>query len=303
MIKGFRIFGLEIALVSLLILVVFLWPKGANTEDPIVNDQRLPQVVKAVDLNKRFTFAGELIPNDFDARERLDRELLVNSYWQSNTMLNIKSANRYFPVIEKILKEENVPDDFKFLAVAESNLRNVVSPAKAVGFWQIRKLAAKEAGLEVNSEVDERYHVEKATRAAARYLKQLKNRFGTWIDAAAAYNVGPTNYSKIRRAQGEDSYFDLNLNQETSRYVFRLVAIKEVLSTPTNFGFYLELTELYPPLDNYYEVKVDSTVNSWKSFASEHGITYRELKVYNPWLRDNKLTVKNNKYRVRIPRS
>lgn len=262
----------------------------------------LPQVIKSVDLNKQFDWAGEIMPSNFDTKERLDRELSVNAYWQSSTLLNIKASNRYFPVIERILAEEGVPDDFKYLAVAESNLRNVVSSANAKGFWQFRKLAAKEMGLEVNDEVDERYHVEKATRAACKYLKQLHRRFGSWTDASASYNIGPTNLSRIMKKQGQDSFYDLNLGEETSRYIFRLMAIKEILKNYEQFGFYVDISEKYPPLDNYYEVHVDSSVDSWSEFAKNHGITYRMLKIYNPWLRENTLTVIKNSYVIRIPR-
>ncbi|NNE13606.1 MAG: lytic transglycosylase domain-containing protein [Saprospiraceae bacterium] len=263
----------------------------------------LPQIIEAVDLDQQFSFAGEVLPNNFDNIERLDREMLVNAYWQSSTLLNIKAANRFFPVIEKILAEQNVPDDFKYLAVAESNLRNVTSSAKAKGFWQFRKLAAKEFKLEVNDEVDERFHVEKATRAACKYLKQLHKRFGNWTNAAAAYNVGPTNFKRILKNQGQTSFYDLNLNPETSRYVFRLIAIKQIMSNPSHFGFYLDESKKYAPLDNYYEVVVDKSIPSWSQFAKEHGISYRILKVYNPWLRDTKLTVINNTYKVKIPRN
>ena len=288
-------------LVSLAIVSI---PVSADidTEEPEKMVANLPQVVEPVDLNKTFTFAGEKMPNNYDTRERLDRELLVNAYWQSSTLLNIKAANRYFPVIEKILKEEGVPDDFKYLAVAESNLRNVVSSANAKGFWQFRKLAAKEFNLEVNSEVDERYHLEKSTRAACQYLKQLYNRFGSWTNAAAAYNMGPSNFSRSSKAQNEDSYYNMNLNPETGRYLFRLIAIKEILNNPQNFGFYIDKSELYEPMDNYYIVDIDESVESWADFAEQHNISYRILKSYNPWLIDSKLTVIKNRYQVKIPK-
>ena len=288
-------------LVSLAIVSI---PVSADidTEEPEKMVANLPQVVEPVDLNKTFTFAGEKMPNNYDTRERLDRELLVNAYWQSSTLLNIKAANRYFPVIEKILKEEGVPDDFKYLAVAESNLRNVVSSANAKGFWQFRKLAAKEFNLEVNSEVDERYHLEKSTRAACQYLKQLYNRFGSWTNAAAAYNMGPSNFFRSSKAQNEDSYYNMNLNPETGRYLFRLIAIKEILNKPQNFGFYIDKSELYEPMDNYYIVDIDESVKSWADFAEQHNISYRILKSYNPWLIDSKLTVIKNRYQVKIPK-
>lgn len=288
------------------ILVVCLMTLPINADNDIESSEKmianLPQVVEAVDLEKSYSFAGEPMPSHFDAMERLDRELLVNAYWQSSTLLNLKSANRYFPTIEKILSEEGVPDDFKYLAVAESSLRHVSSPANAKGFWQFRKLAAKEFGLEVNDEVDERYHIEKSTRAACQYLKQLYNRFGSWTNAAAAYNLGPTNLSKALNDQKEESYYDLNLNSETSRYLFRLIAIKEILQNPQKFGFYLSPNELYQPLDNYYEVEVSSSIENWADFADQYNVSYRMLKVYNPWLRDSKLTVIKNRYKIKIPK-
>ena len=274
----------------------------ANTNDKLAQGGSLPQIIEPVSLNQQFNWAGEVMPDNFDNRERLDRELTVNAYWQSSTLLNLKAAGRYFPVIERILAEEGVPDDFKYLAVAESNLRNVVSSANAKGFWQFRKLAAKEMGLEVNDEVDERYHVEKATRAACKYLKKLHRRFGSWTSASASYNMGPTNFTRILSKQGESNFYDLNIGEETNRYIFRLMAIKEILSRPDQYGFYLDQSQKYPPLDNYYEVEVNKSVSNWGEFAREHGTTYRILKVYNPWLREEKLTVINNKYLIKVPR-
>ena len=272
-----------------------------------VEDERdlvsvLPQIIEPVDLNKQFDWAGEIMPDNLDTKERLDRELLVNAYWQSSTLLNLKAAHRYFPTIERILAEEGVPDDFKYLAVAESNLRNVVSSANAKGFWQFRKLAAKDMGLEVNDQVDERYHLEKATRAACRYLKSLKRQFGTWTNASAAYNMGPGNFSKNLKNQGETNYYNLNVGSESGRYLFRLIAIKEIMSNPQSFGFYLDDFEKYQPLDNYINVHVDKSVPSWSEFAKQHGTTYRMLKLYNPWLRDRDLTVIKNQYQIKIPR-
>lgn len=272
-----------------------------SAENNITN--QLPQVIQSAIEDKTYYWADEAMPQTFDARERLDRELSVNSYWQSNTLLNIKKANRFFPTMERILAEEGVPDDFKYLAVAESDLRNATSSANAKGFWQFRKLASKEMKLEVNDEVDERYHLEKSTRAACKYLKKLRNRFGSWSNAAAAYNVGQGNFNKIREKQGEFSFYDLNINPETSRYLFRLIAIKEILSNPSKFGYQIQDYEKYPPLDNYYTVEVTKSVPNWRNFAKEHGITYRVLKIYNPWLIDSKLTVKKNIYQIKIPRS
>lgn len=276
--------------------------KSSEAETSSIETVNLPQVVKPIPQISNPSFAGEPMPLNMDTRERLDRELSVNSYWQSATLLNIKNANKYFPIIEPILAEMGVPDDFKYLAVAESSLRNVQSSAKAKGFWQFRKLAAKELNLEVNEEVDERYHVEKATRAAAGYLNKLYKRFGSWANAAAAYNVGPTNFAKTLKQQGESSFYDVNVNDETGRYMFRLIAIKEIMKNPQNFGFYLDPKDYYETLDNVYYVEVDKSVPSWATFAEENGVSYRMLKYYNPWLRSGKLTVIKKKYMIKLPR-
>lgn len=296
---NFSAFGLiSGAMFTFLLFVSSQEPSIPNIKE----NSNLPQQIHSAIENKTYSFAGEAMPDNFDNRERLNRELSVNAYWQSNTLLNIKKANRYFPMMERILEEEGVPDDFKYLAVAESDLRNATSHANAKGFWQFRKGAGKEMGLEINDEVDERYHVERATRAAAKYLTKLRKRFGNWTNAAAAYNVGQGNFNASRKKQQEFSFFNMNMNIETNRYLFRLIAIKEIMSKPENFGYYIQPNELYPPLNDFYEVTVDSSVSSWSDFAKERGISYRMLKVYNPWLIDNKLTVKKNTYLIKVPR-
>ncbi len=294
----FGLFGVASLFVGVIVFSAF-------SDSPLANkiENILPQVIKSAYKGEQTNFCGEIVPINVDTKERLDRELSVNAYWQSSTLLNIKLAAKYFPIIEQILREEGVPDDFKYLAVAESGLRNVGSPAGARGFWQFMKLSAKEYGLEINSEVDERLHLEKSTRAACKYLKRLQKRFNSWTNAAAAYNVGPTKFSSEMRKQKEQSYYNLNLNQETSRYVFRLIALKEILKQPENYGYYLDPADSYQEVNNYYEVVVDKTVPDWATFAKEKGISYRMLKVYNPWLIDSKLTVKNNTYKIRIPRN
>lgn len=287
------------------VLAMFLIFISSYAGDAVGNNEisgPLPQIVKAPNLNKQFNWAGEAVPNTPDAKERLDTELLSNSYYHSSTLQYIKRANRFFPTIERILAENGIPDDFKYLAVAESGLLNVSSHASAKGFWQFRKLAGKEYGLEINDEVDERFHVVKATTAACKYLNWLHRKFGNWTDASAAYNVGPTAYKRQMKAQNEASFYDLNLNRETSKYVFRLIAIKEIMSQPEQFGFYIDPEEKYQPMDNYYEVEVAESVKNWGDFAHTHGTTYRELKRYNPWLRDNHLTVIKNRYLIKIPR-
>lgn len=262
----------------------------------------LPQMVKSPKLDKTFTFAGEVVPLNEDTRQRLDRELMVNSYYHSSTLLALKRSTEFFPMIERILAEHDVPDDFKYLAVAESNLANAVSSAGAKGVWQFMRGASKDYKLEVNSEVDERYHVEKATHAAARYIKMLRNRYGSWANAAAAYNMGMGNLRKELRVQGQDSYYDLNVNSETSRYVFRIIALKEIMTHPEDYGFHLDPEDYYPELTNTYKVEINKTVPSWSAFAKQYGVTYRMLKFYNPWLKDSKLTVKKNTYYITLPR-
>lgn len=265
--------------------------------------------LKSVDNNDTYgvrlpdylTFAGEEIPiQNMDVRERLDRELLVNSYWHSSTILMHKRANRWLPIIEPILAENNIPSDFKYLAMAESGLQNVVSSAGATGFWQFLRGAGKEMGLTINSEIDERYHVEKATKAACKYLQKLYDKFGSWPLAAAAYNMGPTGLQKQLDRQEEDDYFNLILNDETSRYVFRILAIKTIHEAPHDFGFNLDVQDMYQPY-NYRILQVDESVPSWPKFCKDNNITYRELKLLNPWLRDAKLTNESKKtYKVKV---
>jgi membrane-bound lytic murein transglycosylase D len=250
----------------------------------------LPQTIHAITLADQYDFAGEAIPmENFDVRERLERELLLNTYYHSSTILNLKLAMRYFPVFEKIFAEHNIPDDMKFLAVAESSLRNAVSSAGAKGIWQFREEAAKELNLEVNSYVDERNHLEKSTLAACQYLKKQKERFGTWALAAAAYNMGPTALTRAIAEQKENNYYDLNISDETNRYVFRIVAIKEIMKDPEKFGFYIRKNELYPPLDGYKIIEIDSTISNLADFAHQQNMTYRQLKLFNPWLLKSEL--------------
>ncbi|HJW29284.1 MAG TPA: lytic transglycosylase domain-containing protein [Saprospiraceae bacterium] len=260
--------------------------------------------VTGFNLHKEFAFAGEVLPTEnFDARERLDRELAVNTYMESITLLNIKTANRYFPIIEPILKKNGIPDDFKFLCVAESNLRMATSPAGAKGLWQFIDSSGKAYGLEINSEVDERYNVEKSTEAACHFLQHLKDRFGSWTMAAAAYNMGPALLAKRVEEQQENDYYNLNLNEETSRYVFRIIAIKEIMKDPERFGFYVEPEQLYPPLTEYNTISIDGPIPSLSALAKQYGTTYRMLKLYNPWLIDTALTNKYKKhYDIRLPK-
>ena len=296
---------------SFLTIAIFVSSYSGDKKEKIKNvsytssdNGSIPQVVENIKLKKTYAFAGEELPMDnFDVKERLERELLVNTYWHSSTLLNIKAANRYFPLFERILREEGLPQDLKYIAVAESNLRNVKSHAGAQGIWQFMKANASAYDMEVSKDVDERNHVEKATRAACKMLKENKKRFGTWMLAAAAYNVGSTRLAKELKIQRGKTYFDLNLNAETSRYLFRIIAIREVIENPQDFGFYLEKSDYYHPLDDYKTVEVSKPIDNFGDFAVKHGTTYRMLKIYNPWLRTSKLSNPNGKvYKIKIPK-
>jgi hypothetical protein len=256
-----------------------------------------------VPIPETLDFAGERTPlENFDVLEALDRELLINTYWQSHTMLLIKRAHRYFPVIEKILEKHGIPEDFKYLPVAESDLMNLTSPASAVGYWQFLKATAQEYGLEVNSEVDERYHLEKSTEAACKFLLRSYELYGNWTMAAASYNVGRTGLNRQVERQDTRYYYDILLNEETGRYVYRLLALKLIMSEPEKYGFIFDKDELYQPIP-VYQVNVDTAIEDFAIFASRYSINYKVLKIFNPWLRDNKLSNTRQKtYEISIPR-
>ncbi|AGC77751.1 lytic transglycosylase domain-containing protein [Nonlabens dokdonensis] len=282
--------------------------KNTNALETSENDGLEKRVkdynVYSVKLPKKLDFAGEAVPLDQpDIKERVDREFLVNTYWQSNGILLIKRAQKYFPVIEPILKKNGVPDDFKYLAVIESGLQNVTSPAGARGFWQIMPKTGRELGLEVNSNVDERYHLEMATQAACDYLKESKEKFGSWTLAGAAYNAGNGGINKQLEAQGVESYYDLLLGDETGRYVFRILAIKEILKNPKNFGFNVDASHGYDFVPTT-KVLVDYEVDDLSAFAKANDINYKILKIHNPWLREPKLNNKTKKeYQIAIPKA
>lgn len=258
--------------------------------------------VKAIKIPKGINFANELVPVEkADIKERMDRELLVNAYWQSNALLLMKRAHKYFPIIEPILAEYGVPNDFKYLALIESGLMNVTSPSGAKGFWQIMKATAKENGLEVNSNVDERYNIEKATVVACKYLVKSHKKFGSWTLAAAAYNAGNTGVSRRLKSQHVTDYYDLLLTEETSRYVFRIVAVKEIITHPATYGFKYDQEDLYN-LEKTKIVNVDTAITNIALFAKHFDTNYKELKIYNPWLRENKLHNTSLKsYEIKIP--
>jgi hypothetical protein len=248
-------------------------------------------------------FANESMPLEIpDVRERFDRELLVNANLHASTILIIKRANRAFKIIEPILEKNGVPNDFKYLAVIESSLINAVSPSGAKGVWQFMPATAKEIGMEVNECVDERYHLEKSTEAACKFLLAAKEKFGSWTLAAASYNGGITGVNKQIDLQKVSNYYDLLLNEETSRYVFRILALKEIMKAPEKFGFAVpkqDLYELYPTR----KLEIDSTVTNLADFAIRQGVNYKILKLYNPWLRDSKLENKTRKkYIIELPK-
>ena len=249
-------------------------------------------------------FAGETAPLQItDVKERLDRELLINANLDATTALIIKRANRVFPIIEPILQKYNVPDDFKYLAVIESALTNAVSGSGAKGVWQFMPDTAKEKGMEVNDIVDERYHLEKSTEAACRYLLSAKEKFGSWTLAAASYNGGMAGVGKKIEEQKVDNYYDLALTEETSRYVFRILALKEIMKNPAQYGFSIFSSDLYAPIPSK-KIEVDSTINDLADFAKMQGINYKILKIHNPWLRDKKLlNPTKKKYEIEIPLS
>ncbi|MCI2227985.1 lytic transglycosylase domain-containing protein [Polaribacter sp. MSW13] len=258
--------------------------------------------IKAIKLPEDLNLAGERVPIEIpDIRERMDRELLVNTYWQSNGLLLIKRANKYFPILEPLLKKYGLPDDFKFLALAESAFIDETSSVGAAGMWHFMKTTGKEYGLEINKNVDERYNIEKATKVAAEYLINAKKRLGTWTLAAAAYNAGNYGVSKRLKTQQVSSYYDALLPDETERYVFRILALKEVISNPKKYGFVYDEKDLYTLAETKI-VKVDTAISNIALFAKKFGITYKELKLHNSWLRENKLNNKSRKlYEIKIP--
>lgn len=300
-----KILGL-VAIILVSSLLIFASKTSDENEVKIANEPEKntseSYQIKALKIPANLDFAGERIPTEnADIKERIDRELLVNTYWQSNGLLLFKRANKYFPIIEPILEKNGIPDDFKYLAVIESGLQNVTSPAGAKGFWQIMSATAKENGLEVNSNVDERYHLEKATEVACKYLNASKERFGNWTMAAAAYNAGNAGMARKINDQQVKGYYDLLLGEETKRYLPRIIAVKEILSNPEKYGFIFDNDDLY-----YFKptrfVEVDTAITNIAQFSKDLGINYKILKEYNPWLRENKLNNGSRKlYQIQIP--
>lgn len=258
--------------------------------------------IHALPVPGEMEFAGESVPlEDIDVYRRMDRELLVNAYWQSNGLLLLKRAHESFPVIEPILAKYGIPNDFKYLAVAESGLLDAVSPAGAKGVWQFMETTGREYGLEINSNVDERYNLVKSTEAACLYLQKSKQKFGSWTLAAAAYNAGRTGVLKQQDRQEAEDYYDLLLNPETARYVFRILALKEVMQHPRKYGFTFTDKDLYDPIPTF-TVEVDTVISDIPRFARQYGISYKTLKIHNPWLRETHLKNSSRKnYAIQIP--
>lgn len=291
-----------ISLISI-VIVTILFFNGMNKDgvSSVVNTHKNYKI-KALKLPANLNLAGERVPVEIpDVKERMERELLVNTYWQSNGLLLIKRVNKYFPILEPLLKKYGLPDDFKFLALAESGFTDETSTVGAAGIWHFMKTTGKEYGLEINKNVDERYHIEKSTKVAAEYLKNSKERFNSWTLAAAAYNAG--NYGVARRleAQQVTNYYDAKMADETERYIFRILALKEIINNPEKYGFVFDESDLYSS-EKTTIIKVDSAITNITAFANRFGMNYKEFKIHNPWLREHHLNNKSRKvYDITIP--
>lgn len=291
---------LLIVLIIILIVGLDKWWQHEQANLPGNNEQYYKIV--SLDIPDELTFAGEAVPLDiFYVREALDRELSVNTYWHSSTLQIIKKSHRWFPVMDSILEKNGVPIDFKYLSVIESGLSNVVSPSNAVGFWQFLKGTAKDFGLEVDREIDERYHVEKSTVAACKYLLKSFEQYGNWALVAASYNAGTNGIQRLMEKQKAGSYYDMLVAEETSRYLYRILAMKLIFENPEAYGFYIEANDFYLPIP-YQLVEVSGKIDSWADFAKDYSISYKILKYFNPWLRQTDLKNRNGKtYFIKIP--
>ncbi len=292
---------MSVAVITLALALIFIKRKEENLKISVeFKNPEYRVFIPGIPL--QLEFCGEPVPMQVeDVYERVEREILVNTYWNSSTLLNIKRANRWFPVIEPILKKYGIPDDFKYMAVIESNLTNMVSAAGAAGFWQLTPPAAKKYGLEISNTVDERYDVEKATEAACKYLKDSYAKYKNWTMAAASYNYGTNGIDRQIKNQKSNNYYKLYLNQETFRFLARIVALKEIMTNPEKYGFSLDDKELYKPY-KYKIVNVRYAIKNLTEFAEHYGTTYKKLKLLNPWLRDSYLPARKGKvYRVKIP--
>lgn len=288
-------------IMCLFIIVQFSFDKKSSETNS--NEKQNPHQWFAPELPTRLDFAGEAVPlNNWDIRERLDRELLFNYYLQNNVLFILKLSNRYFPVIEQRLKANGVPDDFKYLCIAESNLlAHATSRAGAVGFWQFMVDTAPAYNLEVNKQVDQRRDIIASTDAACKYLKAAYNKFGSWTAAAASYNCGQGGYAKQANLQKTKYYYDLLLPEETNRYIFRILAFKHLVENAKDLGFMLDDEELYHSVKTK-KIRVNATVHDLVQFAVDNGTNYKTLKLLNPWLRSNTLPVKAGRsYEILVP--
>lgn len=292
-------------IVLFFLIKLFSFSSEQTTDDKTYYSKfRQDYSIYSVKIPEEMYFCDEPVPlQDLEVKRRMDKELLSNTYFQSNTIILMKRANRWFPIIEPILKKYNIPDDFKYLTIAESNLTNVVSPAGAVGYWQLMKATAKSYGLEISQEVDERYHMVKSAEAACKYLKRAYGEFGSWTLSAAAYNMGIDGIKRQVTKQRSDNYYDLYLNTETSRYIFRILAIKQLFTHPEEYGFHLREKDKYSVVPSHM-LTVDTSISNLVNFALSQNINYKILKTFNPWLRKNKLTISMGKsYIIEIPDS
>ena len=283
------------------ITLLFINAINKNEVEPDVNTHKSYKI-KALKLPANLNLAGERVPVEIpDVRERMERELLVNTYWQSNGLLLLKRANKYFPILEPLLKQHGLPDDFKFLALAESGFTDETSTVGAAGMWHFMKKTGKEFGLEINKNVDERYNIEKSTKVASEYLKSSYERFHSWTLAAAAYNAGNHGIARRLEAQEVTNYYDAKLADETERYIFRILALKEIINNPEKYGFVFEKSDLYTS-PKTKTIKIDSAITNITAFAKKYGMNYKEFKIHNPWLREHHLNNKSRKtYEIKIP--
>ena len=295
-----------VILSSALITAALVWFPVNTVAEPVSEPQTRDDFATVIspDIPSGMTFCGKKV--DFDRNdmyERFDREMTSLIYGHGTTMLMIKRANKYFPILAPILKANGVPADIIYLACTESSLNpRAYSPAKAAGMWQFIASTAKQYGLEVNDEVDERYNIEKATAAACRYLKKGLQKYGDWPTVMASYNAGMARISGELEKQISDNSFDLYLNEETSRYVFRIMAIKSLLENPAAYGYHLNANQLYRNVE-CKTVEVSGPVENWAAWAKKQGISYAQLKEENPWIRSRSLTNKTGKtYQVKIPK-
>jgi hypothetical protein len=295
--------GLPAIIVIKVVVVLMILGSARSDDQPTIVEVENKFLYTSVEIPDSVSFAGEPMPlSRFDVKEALDKELLSNAYFHSQTIRYMKLAPRYFSIIEPILKEKGIHEDFKYLAVAESGLDpRAVSPARAVGFWQFLTGTARDYGLEVNNEIDERYHIEKATYAACDYLHASYKKFESWALVAASYNRGVTGIRRQLERQKTNDYYDLLITTETARYVYRIVALKLIMENPEKYNFSVSEADKYPIIPTK-EVEITEAVADFADFAKEHGISYKLLKDFNPWLRESSLTnSRKKKYVVQIP--